>query len=63
MIKPIPDGFHSLTPHIAVTDGVTAIEFYKKAFVAKENARLMTPDGKKSISLFDPTNANSWAKR
>jgi PhnB protein len=46
MTKPIPDGFHSLTPHIVVTDGVAAIEFYKKAFGARENSRLMSPDGK-----------------
>jgi len=46
MTKPIPDGFHSLTPHIVVTDGVQAIEFYKKAFGAQELARLMAPDGK-----------------
>jgi PhnB protein len=46
MTKPIPDGFHSLTPHIVVTDGAAAIEFYKKAFGAREDSRLMTPDGK-----------------
>jgi PhnB protein len=46
MAKPIPDGFHTLTPHIVVSDGVAAIEFYKKAFGAKENSRLMGPDGK-----------------
>ena len=46
MAKPIPDGFHSLTPHIVVTDGAAAIEFYKKAFGAQELFRLMTPDGK-----------------
>ena len=46
MTKPIPDGFHTLTPHIVVTDGVAAIAFYKKAFGAQEIARLLTPDGK-----------------
>ena len=46
MTKPIPPGFQALTPHIVVGDGAAAIEFYKKAFGAKENARLMTPDGK-----------------
>lgn len=46
MTKPIPDGFHSLTPHLVVPDGAAAIEFYKKAFDAHELARLMTPDGK-----------------
>jgi len=46
MTKPIPDGFHSLTPHIVVTDGAQAIELYKKAFGAQELSRLMTPDCK-----------------
>ena len=46
MTKPIPDGFHTLTPHIVVTDGVQAIEFYKKAFGAHEEERHLTPDGK-----------------
>jgi PhnB protein len=46
MTKPIPAGFHSLTPHIVVTDGAAAIEFYKKAFGVQELSRLLTPDGK-----------------
>jgi uncharacterized glyoxalase superfamily protein PhnB len=47
MTKPIPDGFRSLTPHIVVTDGAAAIEFYKKAFGAQELSRLTWPDGNK----------------
>ncbi|HTL59571.1 MAG TPA: VOC family protein [Candidatus Limnocylindrales bacterium] len=46
MTKPIPDGFHTITPHIIVSDGAKAIEFYKKAFGAQEIERFMTPDGK-----------------
>jgi len=46
MTKPIPDGFHTLTPHIIVQDAAKAIEFYKKAFGAQEMSRHMTPDGK-----------------
>ena len=46
MTKPVPSGFHTLTPHIIVNDGLAAIEFYKKVFDAKENSRLMSPDGK-----------------
>jgi PhnB protein len=45
MAKPVPDGFHTLTPHIVVADGAQAIEFYKKAFGAQELFRLLTPDG------------------
>jgi uncharacterized glyoxalase superfamily protein PhnB len=46
MAKPIPDGFHTITPHLIVSDGAKAIEFYKKAFGAQENERFLTPDGK-----------------
>ena len=46
MTKPIPDGFHTLAPHIVVQDAAKAIEFYKRAFGAQEINRLMTPDGK-----------------
>lgn len=35
-VKPIPDGFHSITPHLIVRGGEAAIAFYKKAFNAKE---------------------------
>jgi PhnB protein len=46
MTKPIPEGFHTLTPHLIVTEGPKAIELYKKAFGAQELGRMMTPDGK-----------------
>ena len=46
MARPIPDGFHTLTPHIVVPDGAAAMEFYKKAFGAQEMGRHLTPDGK-----------------
>jgi PhnB protein len=43
MATPIPDGFHTLTPHIVVTDGAAAVKFYKKAFGAQELVRHLTP--------------------
>jgi uncharacterized glyoxalase superfamily protein PhnB len=46
MTKPIPDGFHSITPSITVTNSKQAIEFYKKAFDAREIYQMSTPDGK-----------------
>ena len=46
MTKAIPDGFHTVTPHIVVADAANAIEFYKSAFGAHELSRHMTPDGK-----------------
>jgi PhnB protein len=43
-VKPIPDGFHSLTPYINVKNAAEAIEFYKNAFGAVETGRISMPD-------------------
>jgi PhnB protein len=43
---PIPRGFHTVTPSLAVVGGVAALEFYKNAFGAKELLRNVTPAGK-----------------
>jgi len=45
-VKPIPDGYEGLTPYLTVKDGEAAIEFYKKAFDAKEVMRIPGPEGK-----------------
>ena len=50
-VKPIPEGFHTLSPHIVVDDGNAAIDFYKKAFGAEEKGRMTGPDGKSIIML------------
>ena len=42
MTKPIPKGYHALTPSIAVDNAAKAIEFYKRAFGAKERVRMDT---------------------
>lgn len=44
-VKPIPEGYHTITPHLIVKTGAQAIEFYKKAFGAEELFRMNTPDG------------------
>jgi PhnB protein len=44
--KPIPDGYHSITPYLIVGDAKAAIEFYKQAFEAAELFRLPMPDGR-----------------
>jgi uncharacterized glyoxalase superfamily protein PhnB len=44
--KPIPDGMHSLTPHLVCAGAADAIAFYVKAFGAVEVMRLPSPDGK-----------------
>lgn len=46
MVKPIPDGYHSVTPTLTIRGASDAIEFYKKAFDAKEVYRFPGPDGK-----------------
>jgi PhnB protein len=45
-VKPIPDGYHTATPYLALDDAAAAIEFYKKAFGAKERGRMEAPGGK-----------------
>ena len=45
-VKPIPDGYHTLTPTLAVDDAAGAIEFYKQAFDATERGRMPAPGGK-----------------
>lgn len=44
--KPIPDGMHTITPHLVCAGAAQAIEFYKSAFGAIEESRLPGPDGK-----------------
>lgn len=43
--QPIPEGYHSLNPYLAVDDAAEAIEFYKQAFGAKERLRMDGPNG------------------
>jgi len=44
-VMPIPEGYHTVTPYLAVDDASAAIEYYKKAFGAKERLRMDAPDG------------------
>ena len=45
-VKAIPDGMHSLTPHLVCRDAAVAIDFYGRAFGAIELFRLPMPNGK-----------------
>ncbi|WP_343586326.1 VOC family protein [Herbaspirillum sp.] len=45
-VKPIPEGMHTVTPHLVCAGAADAIEFYKKAFGAVERGRLPGPDGR-----------------
>lgn len=44
--RPIPDGYHTLTPYLMVNGAAKAIEFYTQAFNAAELYRLGAPGGK-----------------
>jgi uncharacterized glyoxalase superfamily protein PhnB len=44
-VQPIPDGFHTVTPYLLVSDAARLIEFLKLAFGAEEVHRTARPDG------------------
>lgn len=45
-INPIPDGMHTVTPHLVCADAAKAIDFYAHAFGAVEVSRLPDPQGR-----------------
>src|SRR5262245_37437926 len=45
-VKPIPEGYHTITPYLIIQDAARAIDFYKKAFGAVELFRMAAPGGK-----------------
>jgi PhnB protein len=45
-VKPIPEGYSSVTPYLIVKGASGALDFYKKAFGAEERVRMQGPDGK-----------------
>lgn len=46
MSKAVPDGYHTVTASLTVKDGAAAIDFYQRAFGAREIMRVNSPDGK-----------------
>jgi PhnB protein len=44
-VKPIPDGYPRVSPHLSVVGAVDAIDFYKSVFGATERMRMEAPDG------------------
>jgi PhnB protein len=51
-VSAIPQGFRSVTPYLTVNDGPSAMEFYKKAFGAREVMRMPAPGGKLGHAEF-----------
>jgi PhnB protein len=45
-VKPVPEGYHTVIPSLTVDNASKAIDFYKKAFGAKERLRMPMPDGR-----------------
>ena len=45
-VRPIPEGYHNVTPYLCVKGAAQAIDFYRKAFGAKEIMRMPDPSGK-----------------
>jgi PhnB protein len=45
-VKPIPDGYHAVTPYLIVRGAANAIDFYREAFGAAELMRIPMPDGR-----------------
>ena len=51
-VKPVPEGMHTVTPHLVCAGAGDAIEFYKRAFGAAEMARLAGPQGKLAHAMI-----------
>ncbi|MCP5152519.1 MAG: VOC family protein [Ectothiorhodospiraceae bacterium] len=45
-VRPVPEGFHTLTPYLTVRDAPGAMAFYCRAFGAEELVRIPGPDGR-----------------
>jgi PhnB protein len=45
-VRPVPEGYNTLTPYLSIRGAADAIEFYKKAFGATEVMRMAQPDGR-----------------
>jgi PhnB protein len=45
-VKPVPEGMHTITPHLTCAGAADAMEFYKKAFNAVDQGRMPGPGGK-----------------
>jgi PhnB protein len=46
-VRPIPEGYHTVTPTLTLDNAAEAIEFYKRAFGAQELGRAPAPDGER----------------
>ena len=56
-VKPVPDGYQTVTAYLIVEDAAAAIDYYKKVFGATERVRMDTPDGKIGHAELDLGNS------
>jgi PhnB protein len=54
MTTPVPEDFHTITPHLAVTGVAAAIDWYTRAFGAHELLRNTAPDDTRVIHADQP---------
>ena len=45
-VKPVPEGYHTVTPYLSIKGANAALAFYKRAFGAEELVRMDMPDGR-----------------
>src|SRR4030095_12404983 len=45
-VKPVPEGYHNVTPYLIVNGAARALDFYKRGFGATQRRRMAGPDGK-----------------
>lgn len=45
-VKPVPNGYHTVTPYLTIKNAAAALDFYKRAFGADEMMRIADPQGK-----------------
>jgi PhnB protein len=44
--RPIPEGYHTVTPILTIKNGLEALEFYRRAFGATVQGKMVMPDGR-----------------
>lgn len=50
-VKPIPEGFNTVSAYLIQDDSVKAMDFYQKAFGAESGMRMPGPDGKSTMHM------------
>jgi uncharacterized glyoxalase superfamily protein PhnB len=59
--SPVPKGLNTITPQLTLSNGAATLEFYKRAFGAKELSRSLGPDGKIMHAEIEIGNSRFYA--